>query len=41
VAGGECFTSIKWLDRLELRARPAANTAESVARGRIGLDRPD
>jgi len=41
VAGGECFTSIKWLDRLELRARPAANTAETVARGRIGLDRPD
>lgn len=41
VAGGECFTSIKWLDRLELCARPLANTAESIARARLGLDQPN
>lgn len=35
VAGGDCFTSIKWLDRLELCARPLANTAERIARSRL------
>ncbi|HXU22749.1 MAG TPA: molybdopterin-dependent oxidoreductase [Tepidiformaceae bacterium] len=36
VPGGECFTSVKWLDHLELRAEPAENTAEAVARARLG-----
>lgn len=35
VPGGECFTSVKWLDHLELRAEPAENTAEAVARARL------
>lgn len=35
VPGGACFTSVKWLDHLELRATPAANTAESIARARL------
>lgn len=35
VPGGECFTSVKWLDHLELRAEPAANTAEEIARARL------
>ena len=29
--GGECFTSIKWLDHLELRSEPGLNTAETMA----------
>jgi DMSO/TMAO reductase YedYZ molybdopterin-dependent catalytic subunit len=33
--GGDCFTSIKWLDRLELRAEPAANTGRAIALGRL------
>lgn len=40
VAGGECFTSIKWLEHLELCARPMANTAERIARARLEVDRP-
>jgi DMSO/TMAO reductase YedYZ molybdopterin-dependent catalytic subunit len=35
VPGGECFTSVKWLDHLGLRAEPAENTAEAVARARL------
>ena len=35
VPGGECFTSVKWLDHLELRAEPAENTAEAIARARL------
>jgi len=35
VPGGQCFTSIKWLDRLELRAEPGTNTAETIARARL------
>ncbi|MGH2633748.1 MAG: molybdopterin-dependent oxidoreductase, partial [Tepidiformaceae bacterium] len=35
VPGGECYTSVKWLDRIELRAEPAANTAEATARARL------
>ena len=33
--GGICFTSIKWLDRIEVRADEGPNTAEETARGRI------
>lgn len=35
VPGGECFTSIKWLDHLELRAEPGENTAKTIALGRL------
>jgi DMSO/TMAO reductase YedYZ molybdopterin-dependent catalytic subunit len=35
VPGGECFTSIKWLDHLELRSEPGLNTAETIALVRI------
>lgn len=40
VAGGDCFTSVKWVEHIELRAAPAENTAERVARGRIGSKGP-
>lgn len=36
VPGGECFTSVKWLDHLELRAEPAHNRAKEIALKRIG-----
>lgn len=36
VPGRECFTSIKWLDRLEARAAPGPDTARSIATGRLG-----
>jgi DMSO/TMAO reductase YedYZ molybdopterin-dependent catalytic subunit len=35
VPGGECFTSIKWLDRLELRSEPGLSTAETIALTRL------
>ena len=35
VPGGECFTSVKWLDHLELLAEPADNSAERIARARL------
>ena len=35
VPGGECFTSIKWLDHLELLAEPRPNTAEVIALSRL------
>ncbi len=35
VPGGECFTSIKWLDHLELREEAGPNTAEKIALGRL------
>jgi DMSO/TMAO reductase YedYZ molybdopterin-dependent catalytic subunit len=35
VPGGECFTSIKWLDHLELRSEPGLNTAETTALARL------
>lgn len=37
--GGDCFTSIKWLDRLELRTEPAANTGRAIALGRLRVKR--
>lgn len=36
VPGGECFTSVKWLARIEVRSEPAANTASEIALRRIG-----
>lgn len=36
VPGGECFTSVKWLDHLEVRAEPALNRAKEIALKRIG-----
>jgi DMSO/TMAO reductase YedYZ molybdopterin-dependent catalytic subunit len=35
VQGGECFTSIKWLDHLELLAEPGPNTAKEIALSRL------
>lgn len=34
--GGACFTSIKWLDRIEVRSEEGSNRAAEVARGRLG-----
>ncbi len=34
VPGADCFTSVKWLDRIELRAEPGVNTAREIALGR-------
>jgi DMSO/TMAO reductase YedYZ molybdopterin-dependent catalytic subunit len=35
LSGGACFTSVKWVSRLELAAEAGAETAERIARGRI------
>lgn len=35
VPGGECFTSIKWVDHVEVRAEPGADTAKKIALGRL------
>lgn len=35
VPGDDCFTSVKWLDRIELRAQPGANTGRDIALGRL------
>lgn len=35
LSGGACFTSVKWVDRLELAADAGVETAERIARGRI------
>jgi DMSO/TMAO reductase YedYZ molybdopterin-dependent catalytic subunit len=35
VPDGDCFMQIKWLDHLELRKEPGANTAERIALGRL------
>ena len=34
VPGGQCFTSVKWVDRLRLTAEPQASSAERIARER-------
>ena len=39
VPGGECFTSIKWLDHLELLAQPGSNTAQQIALSRLPATR--
>ena len=35
LSGGACFTSVKWVDHLELAAERGEATAERIARGRI------
>lgn len=35
LAGGACFTSVKWVSRLELAAEAGAGTAERIARDRL------
>ena len=35
VPGGECFTSIKWAERIEVRAEPADNSARRIALARL------
>ena len=35
VPGADCFTSIKWLDRIELQAEPGPNTGREIALGRL------
>lgn len=35
LAGGACFTSVKWVSAIELAAEPGEATAERIARGRI------
>jgi DMSO/TMAO reductase YedYZ molybdopterin-dependent catalytic subunit len=39
VPNGDCFMQIKWLDHLELRQEPGANTAERIAVGRLAAQR--
>ena len=40
VPDGDCFMQIKWLDHLELRIEPGANTAERIALGRLAVQKP-
>ncbi len=35
VPGGECFTSIKWTDHIEVRAEPGDNSARRIALDRL------
>lgn len=35
LSGGACFTSVKWVRRLELAAEAGAETAERIARSRL------
>jgi DMSO/TMAO reductase YedYZ molybdopterin-dependent catalytic subunit len=35
LSGGACFTSVKWVDHLELATEPGDATAERIARRRI------
>jgi DMSO/TMAO reductase YedYZ molybdopterin-dependent catalytic subunit len=37
LAGGACFTSVKWVDRLELCAEPGENVGQRVAQRRAQL----
>lgn len=37
VRGGECFTSVKWVDHLELTAEPLESTGERIARERLAI----
>jgi len=36
VSGDKCFTSVKWVDRIEVTMDPGQPTAENVARRRLG-----
>ena len=35
VPGGDCFTSVKWVDRLEVTAGPGESEGERIARARL------
>lgn len=35
VPGADCFTSVKWLDRIEVRTEPGPNTGREIALGRL------
>ena len=37
LSGGACFTSVKWVDHLELATERGEATAERIARGRIPM----
>jgi DMSO/TMAO reductase YedYZ molybdopterin-dependent catalytic subunit len=39
VPGADCFTSVKWLDHLELRVEAGANTGREIALGRLRASR--
>jgi len=36
VPGDACFTSVKWVDRIELAAEPGEGSGERIARARLG-----
>jgi DMSO/TMAO reductase YedYZ molybdopterin-dependent catalytic subunit len=36
VPGGACFTSVKWVERLELTAEPGSDDGQRIARARLG-----
>src|SRR5205823_13427947 len=38
VPGGQCFTSVKWVERLEVTAAPGAADGERIARARLQRD---
>ena len=38
VPGGDCFTSIKWTDHIEVRAEPGDNSARRIALDRLGSE---
>lgn len=40
VAGKECYSSIKWLERIEVTAERPADTAQDIALRRIGVGSP-
>jgi DMSO/TMAO reductase YedYZ molybdopterin-dependent catalytic subunit len=35
IPGASCFTSVKWVDRLQLAAEPGDASGERIARGRL------
>ncbi|MCA9844885.1 MAG: molybdopterin-dependent oxidoreductase [Dehalococcoidia bacterium] len=35
VPGEQCFTSVKWVDHIEIAAAPGENTGEQIARARL------
>jgi DMSO/TMAO reductase YedYZ molybdopterin-dependent catalytic subunit len=38
VPGGQCFTSVKWVERVELTAEPGPDDGQRIARGRLARD---
>lgn len=35
VPDGDCYTSVKWLDRIDVRDQPGPNTGRTIALGRL------